>query len=63
MRSIRDFVGQEIKWTQPNTFKMEYELRAGEELIGTLHFRSTHGSFATAECADGCWTCDYLAAL
>src|SRR6266850_1503326 len=35
---------------------MEYELRAGDELIATLRFRSSFGSFATAESPDGCWT-------
>ena len=36
---------------------MEYELRTGDgELAATLRFRSSFGSFATAETADGCWT-------
>ena len=36
---------------------MQYELRTGGgELAATLHFRSSFGSFATAESADGCWT-------
>src|SRR5687767_3448850 len=35
---------------------MEYELHSGDELIATLRFRSSFGSFATAESADGCWT-------
>ena len=36
---------------------MHYELRTGDgELAATLRFRSSFGSFATAECADGCWT-------
>ena len=56
MRSIKEFIGAEINWKQPNAFKMEYELRAGEEVIGTLNFRSSFGSMATAECVDGCWT-------
>ena len=35
---------------------MEYELRADDEVIATLRFRSSFGTFATAESADGCWT-------
>lgn len=36
---------------------MEYELRTrGGELAATLRLRSSFGSFATAESADGCWT-------
>lgn len=35
---------------------MQYELRAGGELAATLRFRSSFGSFATGESADGCWT-------
>jgi hypothetical protein len=35
---------------------MEYELHADDELIATLNFRSSFGTFATAESADGCWT-------
>ena len=41
---------------------MEYELRAGEETIAALRFRSAFGSFATGESGSlhggpcGCWT-------
>ncbi|HWM91609.1 MAG TPA: hypothetical protein VN493_12655 [Thermoanaerobaculia bacterium] len=56
MRHIAQMVGQELRWNQPRAPKMEYELRAGEELVATLRFRSSWGSFATAESADGCWT-------
>ena len=57
MRRIADLVGQSLKWGQPSALKMEYELCTGDgELTATLHFRSSFGSFATAESADGCWT-------
>ena len=57
MRRIAELVGQSLKWEQPSALKMEYELRTeGGELAATLRFRSSFGSFATAECADGCWT-------
>jgi hypothetical protein len=35
---------------------MEYELGAPDALIATLRFRSSFGSLATVESADGCWT-------
>jgi len=36
---------------------MHYELVSSTgEVEATLHFRSSFGSFATAESADGCWT-------
>jgi len=57
MRTIAELVGQSLKWEQPSALKLEYELRpGGGELAATLHFRSSFGSFATAESADGCWT-------
>ena len=56
MRKITELVGQQLKWVQPSALKMRYELRAGDELLATLRFRSSFGSFATGESADGCWT-------
>jgi hypothetical protein len=48
--------GRPLEWRQPNLFKMEYELKSGEALLATLRFRSSWGTFATAESAQGCWT-------
>lgn len=56
MKKIAEVIGRETKWVQPSAWKMEYELRSGDELIATLRFRSSFGSFATAESGDGCWT-------
>jgi hypothetical protein len=56
VKKIAEEMGRELEWMQPSAWKMEYELRAGDELIATLRFRSSFGSFATAESADGCWT-------
>jgi hypothetical protein len=56
MRSVRDLIGQELKWVQPKAMQMEYELRSAEEPVASLRFRSSFGSLATGECADGCWT-------
>ena len=56
MRKIIELVDQPIEWVQPRALKMHYELRASDELVATLRFRSSFGSFATGESADGCWT-------
>ncbi len=66
MESIAKMVGQQMKWQQPSLFKMEYQLMSvstlaadtppGDALVGILRFRSSWGTLATAECADGCWT-------
>ena len=56
MKKIAGVIGRELEWVQPSAWKMEYELRAGDELIATLRFRSSFGSFGTGESADGCWT-------
>ena len=56
MKRIAGVIGRELKWVQPSAWKMEYELRADDELMATLRFRSSFGSFATGESGDGCWT-------
>lgn len=56
MKRLADLLDRELKWTQPGAFKMHYELHAGDELAAALHFRSSFGSLATGESADGCWT-------
>ena len=56
MRRIADLVHSTLHWKQPRVFESRYELAAGDEVAGTLSFRSAFGSFATAETADGSWT-------
>jgi hypothetical protein len=58
MDKLASLVGKPLKWEQPHAMKMEYGLYVGEEqeTVATLKFRSSFGSLATAECADGCWT-------
>jgi hypothetical protein len=53
---LAQMIGRELSWAQPSAWKMEYEMRADDELIATLRFRSSFGTFATGESADGCWT-------
>ena len=56
MRDLADVVHSELHWKQPRLFDPSYELAAGDEVVATLSFRSTFGSFATAKTADGSWT-------
>ena len=56
MRRIADFYEQPLQWTQPSMLKGSYELRAGDDLVATLNFRSMWGTLTTAESMDGCWT-------
>lgn len=56
MKKLADLLDRELKWTQPGALKMHYELNAGEEIAARLAFRSSFGSLATGESADGCWT-------
>ena len=57
MTRVADLAGRLLKWEQPSLLKMEYDLHTGDgELAATLRFRSSFGSFATADSADGCWT-------
>lgn len=51
-----ELIGQKLIWHQPHAMNMEYELQAANEVVATLHFRSSFGTFATAKCAEGKWT-------
>jgi hypothetical protein len=56
MKHLSEVRDRELKWIQPQALKQEFELRAGDEVVATLRFKSSFGSLATAESADGCWT-------
>ena len=56
MMTLEELVGRDARWLQPAAMKMEFELRVDDTVASTLRFRSSFGSFATAESAEGCWT-------
>ncbi len=58
MKAFRTLTHQELKLQQPSVRKQAYELRAGNELVGTLHWPKAFGSLCVAETADGAWTFD-----
>lgn len=56
MKNIAHLIDRELKWVQPHALKQEFELQVDGELAATLRLKSSFGSFATAQSADGCWT-------
>jgi hypothetical protein len=56
MKRLRDLVGRELVWTQPHATRRGFVLTLGDETVATLNFRSTWGTLAIAETADGNWT-------
>jgi hypothetical protein len=56
MRSLSDFAGSTLEWTQPKSFERFYELRVGETRLATLSFRSSFGTLAVVETSEGKWT-------
>lgn len=52
-----------LSWKQPHTLKMSFDLSDGDTAVGTLVFRSSFGTFATARLGDGCWTMKRLGFL
>ena len=56
MRRIAELIGRELKWVQPTAFKMQYELRSGNELVAVLRVSGLFRDQAVAESTDGFWT-------
>lgn len=56
MRRISELIGSELKWVQPTAFKMQYELRSGNDLVAVLRISGLFRDQAAAESADGFWT-------
>ncbi len=56
MTKLSELEGAQAEWIQPKTFERLYELRWGEETLAWLTFRSSTGTLATAESAEGSWT-------
>jgi hypothetical protein len=56
MKPLRDLVGRELTWTQPERFHRRFELRSDAEVIATLQWEKAFGSLAAAVTADGGWT-------
>lgn len=56
MKSIGDISGLEIAWIQPDWSKWQFEIHAGEEIVGTLEWKAGLDAGAIATSADGAWS-------
>jgi hypothetical protein len=54
VKSISEVADQVLVWVQPSALKQAFELRAGDEVIGTLVWQRS--SLATAETAERRWS-------
>ena len=56
MKNVREIERGELVWMQPHLTERSFELRSGEDILGTLTWNSSFGSLADAWAADGHWT-------
>src|SRR5215467_11982384 len=56
MKSINEYIGQELRWVHPHLRRREYELRAGDELLARLSSKGAFSSGIRAESVAGLWT-------
>ncbi len=56
MKSIRQCLGRNILWTFAPGSTEAYELREGDEVVGTLSLLSAAGPLVEGACAEGTWT-------
>jgi hypothetical protein len=54
MRPISEVADQELKWVQPSKVKMNFELRAGDEVVATLSWQ--RASLAAGQTSAHEWT-------
>jgi len=54
VKTIKEVALGGLLWVQPSRMKQEFELRAGEEVVGTLRWE--RASLATGETANQSWT-------
>jgi len=55
MKSINEYIGQELQWVHPHLLRPEYELRAGDEVLARLSSKRALSSLVRAETANGLW--------
>lgn len=56
MPSLREFAGQELRWTRPRFFQSVYELRAGDETLATVRRVGTFRTYDVAMAGGQQWT-------
>lgn len=55
MRKMVELMGRDLRWVRTHALRLEYELRAGDEVAATLRVSGLFRDHAAAESADGCW--------
>jgi hypothetical protein len=60
MQGLRSVDYRELLWKQVAFGAREFELRAGEDLVGRLYWPKWLSDRAVAKCADGVWLIDRL---
>jgi len=55
MKSINEYIGQELQWVHPHLLRPEYELRAGDEVLARLSSKRALSSRVRAETTAGQW--------
>jgi hypothetical protein len=63
MRKISALVDHEIMWQQLPGLKSEYELRFGDDLVGTMKLPKMLSSVAVFQCEEGSWTIERVGFL
>lgn len=63
MKPFPAATSNQLEWMQPKTFDRTYELRAGDDLVGTLCWERMLSNLATAETAYGTWTLEQIGVL
>jgi hypothetical protein len=56
MKSINEYMGQELRWVHPHLRRRKYELRAGDEVLARISYTGALSSRVRAETAAGLWT-------
>ena len=56
MPSLREFAGQELRWTRQHFFQSAYELRAGDEVLATVRRVGTFKTYDVAVAEGQQWT-------
>ncbi len=56
MQALSTVVGRQLHWIQPTALERWFELRAEDDLVGSLRFETAFGTRATAQTADASWT-------
>jgi|SRR6185503_19171131 len=55
MKTIKDYASKSLDWVQAARLKHNFELRAGDELVGTLEWSEGVSGGAKARSEDGSW--------